>query len=530
MFLSTTLLLLGSATASARGEDPEAEAPRQALTIYSAADPATFDPRQFLGQQQRQVGFEGFGSRPAPGYGVVREIRSIDLAGGIEEIPFAEVASAIDPTTVSFRSITDPDAIAVLEQRFEYDLVGSAKLLQKYLGKPVTIHRESADGGRTSLTAPLLAQETAGYNIAGRLVLGGSGPEEPVRIVPIGEDVVEIELPEPAAGLVTEPTLTWLVDAQEAGRREVELSYQTGGLTWRADYNVVVEADETEADLGAWVTILNESGASYRDAALKLIAGDVRHIEPQQNYGGGFGGMGGGMSRDEGFKERPFFEYHLYTLGRLTSLPNHSVKQIELFPSRRGVDIEKVFVYYGAPPRVRHAPYEDLEPDRDLGVDGNTDVDVYLRLRNDEAHGLGLPLPAGRVRVYLRDEADGAAEFVGEDIIDHTPEGEEILSRLGSAFDIVGERTQVDFSRDGNERIRESFEIKVRNHKDTPAEVLVRETLYRWLNWEIDSCSHEFEKVDSRTIQIPITVEPGAEETVMYTVEYNLHRQAGGVQ
>ena len=191
--------------------------------------------------------------------------------------------------------------------------------------------------------------------------------------------------------------------------------------------------------------------------------------------------------------------------------------------------MEKVFVFYGAPPAYRYAYYAD-EPDtdRDLGSDANTEVDIYVRFRNDEAHGLGLPLPAGRLRVYKRDPADGALEFVGEDVIDHTPEGEPLLCRLGTAFDLVGDRTQVGFQRGGDEVISETFEIRVRNRKAEPVDVLIRETLYRWRNWEIAACSHEFDAVDSRTIHIPVTVPPGGEQSVQYTVRYTFDLPRGG--
>jgi len=227
------------------------------------------------------------------------------------------------------------------------------------------------------------------------------------------------------------------------------------------------------------------------------------------------------MSKEAlGFEEKAFFEYHLYTLGRPTTLPDNSTKQIELFPTARNVPCEKVLVYYGLPAGYRRVR-RNRTTDRNLGIASNKKIDIYLRLKNEKAVGMGMPLPSGRIRVSQLDPADGSLEFIGEDTIDHTPKDEEVLIKLGSAFDVVGERKQMDFQIDKRRQwMEETIEIKLRNHKEEPVKVLVKENLYRWVNWKITSKSHKFEKIDARTVHFPITVDKDGEVTITYTVEY----------
>ena len=254
-----------------------------------------------------------------------------------------------------------------------------------------------------------------------------------------------------------------------------------------------------------------------------MVAGDVQRVQRPENQ---YGQMAATRAKaadasGAGFAEKSFFEYHLYTLGRTTSLANNSTKQIELFPPRPGVPVTKTFVYYGLPPQWRYYVTPSPNADRNLGTESNTKVDVYLRINNGERDGLGLPLPAGRIRVYKRDEADRNAEFIGEDVIQHTPKDEKVLVRLGTAFDIVGERKQTDFNANYNgHEMTESFEVKLRNHKAEAVDVIVRENLFRWTNWELTRCSDKWEKQDFRTIHIPVHVDPNGEKTVTYTVKY----------
>lgn len=482
---------------------PAAE--RFSLTIYSSADPATFNPQDFAQQQRNR----GYPVNQLPGYGVVRELRQFDLKQGINEIRFTDVASGIDPTTVSFKSLTAPDAVAVLEQNYEYDLVDSEKLLQKYLDREIIVLRKE----QNELRGTLLSYD------GGTLVLR---TDTGIELIQRGQDVLGIRLAELSEGLITKPTLMWQVESGQAGKHDAQVTYQTDGLTWRADYNVVLSGNDTAADIGAWVSIMNMSGLSYPDTRLKLVAGDVQRVQPEQTFYDRGGRFATAAAREEsGFQEKSFFEYHLYTLGRSTTLPNNSTKQIELFPQRAGVPVKKTFVYYGLPQQFRLWRSSDPHIDRDLGIEMNKKVDVYVLLDNSEKNGLGIPLPAGRIRVYKQDDADGSMEFIGEDIIQHTPKDEEVMIRMGSAFDIVGERRQMDFTVDERAHVMtESFEIKLRNHKKEPVTVIIKENLFRWFNWEITQASDKWEKQDVRTIHIPVEVKPDEEKFVTYTVKY----------
>ena len=506
-------LLIFAGTAKLRAQEaanpaPKADAPAArsdfALTIYSSADPGSFDPKQF--SQNR--------GQPVPGYGVVRETRKIALNEGENTVRFTDVASGIDPTTVAFKSLTLPGSTAVLEQDYAFDLVSSEKILEKFLGEQISVKVKGQPGNDIST---LLSAEPGMLIVQDRA--GGA-----LRMIPRGQDLAEIALPKLPEGLITKPTLIWKVATNKTGEQDVQVSYQTDGLTWRADYNLVLSGESSKADLGAWVSILNQSGATYPNARLKLVAGDVQRVQPPRviTYSGMRAEMGMDKRSAPQFEEKAFFEYHLYTLARKTSLADRSTKQIELFPAKVGVPVAKTYVYYGLPVDFRGFIPPAPNPDRNLGTQSNKKVDIYLSVKNTEANGLGLPLPAGRVRVYQRDEADAALEFVGEDTIGHTSKGEEVLVKLGSAFDVVGERKQTNFVANVNGRvITESFEISVRNHKAEPIKVIVKENLFRWANWAITASSDPYEKEDSRTIHFPVEVKADGEKKLTYTVRYS---------
>ena len=479
----------------------DAPAPGFSLTIYSTADPATFDPQNY--------------GDNLPGYGVVRENRPIDLQKGDNTVRFTDVASGIDPTTVSIESLDPGLPAVVLEQNYEYDLVSADKLLGKYVDKEIQVVRNAGAGSSQTFDGTLLSFDP------NSLVLQGADGK--ISVISRSPDIQSIELAKSDVGLITKPTLVWKIHSDTQGKPLAQVTYQTDGLTWRADYNVSVNTDDTAADIAAWVTILNQSGASYPDSKLKLVAGDVQRIKPPQPYFRAFGmqQMAAKVAAAPAFAEKSFFEYHLYTLDRTTSLANNSTKQIELFTPRLDVPIQKSYVYYGTPEQLRYVPYDSPNLDQNLGVESNKKVDVYLLLTNNEKNGLGIPLPAGRIRVYKTDEADGSKEFIGEDVVQHTPKDEDVMMKLGSAFDIVGERRQTDFNVNSNgHELTESFEIKLRNHKKEPVHVIVKENLYRWSNWDITACSDKWEKQDYRTIHVPVDVPGDGEKTITYTVKY----------
>jgi hypothetical protein len=479
------------------------EGSSHALTIYSTAAPGAISPDAYR---------HGGGGQHVPGYATVRHERQIPLVAGRNTIRFSDVAGLIDPTTVSFSSLTDTTGTRVVEQNFQFDLVSTEKLLTKFIDRNITIERtvgnkiEILEGTLLSTQGGIVIREADGS----------------VRTVPYNSGV---KLPSLPGGLITRPTLVWDVNAGKAGAHKTRVSYQTGGITWWADYNLTFSegatANTCKLDVGAWVSIINQSGAGYPDARIKLVAGDVHRAD---NVAPAAPMMAkramSDMAREEvaGFVEKSFFEYHLYTLGRPSSLPENSTKQIELFPKVSNVACEKTLVYAGQAGQWYGG---GLMTDRSYGITGNKKVDTYLSFKNREENGMGVPLPSGRVRVSKLDTADGSLEFIGEDRIDHTPKNEILQLKLGSAFDVVGERRQVDFKVDSNRNtMTEEIEVKIRNRKDEPVTVVVKENLYRWTNWKITQTNQPYEKQDSRTIHYPVTVAADSEAVVRYTVRY----------
>jgi len=477
-----------------------------ALTIYSTAQPGGV-PAEYYRPLPGQGVPQASG---IPGYAMVRQERKVDLKSGRTQLRFTDVAALIDPTTVQFTSLTDPEGTRVLEQNYQFDLVSTDKLLSKYVDRTVTV--QQVLGNQVSDTSGTLLS-----SVDGLVLRGADGQIHAIR------QYSNLRFPELPGGLITQPTLVWEISAKKAGAQTARVTYQTGGMTWWADYNLTftpgVNANSGFLDVGAWVSIINQSGASFDDARLKLIAGEVHRAQPVAAPMVMQAMAKRSMEEDTGFAEKAFFEYHLYTLGRRTTLPNNSTKQMELFEAARRVPARKLLVYYGQAGQYFGG---GLMTDRDYGNTGNKQVDVYLEFRNEEKAGLGIPLPKGRVRVSQVDAADQSLEFIGEDVIDHTPKNERVLVKLGSAFDVVGERRQVDFSVDTKARwMEEEIEIRVRNHKSEPVEVLVKENLYRWTHWSIRTANKPFDKEDARTVYFPLTVAAEGQEVVRYRVRYS---------
>ncbi len=439
--------------------------------------------------------------------GLIKQTREFDLKAGVGELRVDDVAANIDPTSVHFKSLPDPDAVRVLEQDFRYDLASPEAVLNRYLGREVTLEREvGRDGGKTeSITGVLLS------NSGGRVIESGGR----ILIDPPGHPVLKA-LPE---GLTTKPTLVWTVEAKRGGRQKGEISYLTAGLSWSADYVLVVDKTDSRADLTAWTTIVNNSGATYKDARLKLVAGDVHRAPTPLTRR--FALAMGAMAKTGGpaMQEQPFFEYHIYTPARRTTLADNSSKQVEM-ASAQGVAVKKLFVYDGAGGQSWYGG-DAGNWDPDYGTEGNKKVGVYFEFKNSAASGLGIALPKGRVRVYKAD-GDGSLQLAGEDSIDHTPKDETVRVKMGDAFDVVGERKRVDYSSDTKRRrFEESFEIRVRNHKDASVDVAVIERLYRWSGWKIVKASSKWIKKDAQTVEFPVTVPKDGEAVVDYTVRYD---------
>lgn len=474
-----------------------------AITIYSSARPGAIPPEYY-----RPLPGQGTPSASGvPGYAMVRTERPVQLGAGRSQLRFTDVAALIDPTTVTFTSLTDP-AARVLEQNFQFDLVSTDKLLQKFIDQPLSVERPATGGATTTVQGTLLS------SVDGLVLRGSDGRITALR------DYSALSFPDLPGGLITRPTLLWDIQSQRGGAQRARVTYQTGGLTWWSDYNLIYsdgrDASNGTVDLSAWVSIINQSGASYPEAQLKLIAGDVNRVQPTRPPGAVL--MMEARAADAGgFQEKSFDEFHLYTLGRRTTLPNNSTKQIELFDQARKVPAQRLLVYASNAAFMDGGRYEDAN----FPFTGSSKVDSYLEFRNDRQSGLGMPLPAGRIRVSRLDPADGSLEFIGEDAISHTPRDEKVRVKLGSAFDVVGERKQVDFRVDSRARwMEEEIEVTLRNHKDQEVQVQVRESLFRWSNWEVLSSSERYEKEDARTIRFDARVPRDGSRTVRYRVRY----------
>ncbi|GAB1420199.1 DUF4139 domain-containing protein [Anaerolineales bacterium] len=439
------------------------------------------------------------------GSSLVQDRRTFDFQSGINTLNFTDVAAYIDPTSVTFKSLTDPDGTSVLEQNYVFDLVDRSALLNRYLDENITVTMQ--DG--TTLSGQLLS----GRN--GEVILRADNSE----IIALSlEDVRDLRFPDLPEGLITRPTLSWLLNAENGGSQQIELTYLTGGISWAADYNILLSAANDALDLNGWVTFTNTSGSSYKDALVKLVAGDVNRLPDDRMYAMD-SAMGAAPYAEEAVKQveqRDLFEYKLYEIGRPVTIASNESKQVEFVT---GTDIPaKLYYVYDSSPYFYG--YYNVIQDQYYGDTGYTDVQNWIEFTTDKEGGLGADLPAGRIRVYQQD-IDGSALLIGENQIDHTPEGEVINLFLGNAFDLVGERRQVDFTIMDPYRIRETYEIKLRNRKDDKSvEVRIPENLFRWSNWEILDSSHEYEKVNSSNIEFRVEVPPQGETVITYTVEY----------
>jgi len=421
--------------------------------------------------------------------GLVKDTRDVRLDAGTLEVQFADVAALIDPTSVHLKSLTDPSALRILEQNYEYDLLTSAKLLEKYVGKKVRLYQSNG----SYQEATLLSTSGPIYEINGQIHMGHSG---------------QVVLPALPENLVAKPTLVWLLRNAKAAAQRVEASYLTGGISWKADYVMVINAADTRSDLTGWVTIDNKSGSTYSDAALKLVAGDINRATDRRRDGRLMEMAAKAASVDQAsrdFQSEGFFEYHLYTLDGRTTIKDNQTKQLALM-SASDVPVDKHYIYYGA------ADYYRTQ----YGVPvSNQKVGVYLELKNSKENRLGLPIPKGRMRVYKAD-ASGSQQLIGEDWIDHTPKDEKIKIKMGDAFDVVGERTQKDWKRIASNLYEVEWEISLRNHKKEAVTVEVVEPMPG--DWEVLRASHPHAKIQAFTAQWKIPVPKDGETRLSYRI------------
>ena len=439
---------------------------------------------------------------------LIREERTLTLPDGRSHVLIPDIPATIDGTSLHFFSLTDPNAAHILEQNYEYDLVNQAKLLEKYIGRDVEFIRTDKETKKEFVVSGKLLSTVGG------LIAEVNGK---IEINPAGRLVLP-SLPE---GLILRPQLDWLVNNSHEGTQKIELSYLAGQLFWSCDYVALLDQDDARLDLTGWVTLTNNSGTTFRNAGLKLVAGDVNTV--RQGFAADLRMAKSGMAENaaQQFTQAELFEYKLYTLQRRTDVRNNETKQIEL-TSGKDVPAHKVFMYDGLADQWRmwynNYAYRSQEG---FGQQSNTKVGVYVTFRNGKEAGLGIPLPKGKVRVYKRDD-DGKEQFIGEDQIDHTPKDEEVRLYLGNAFDIVGERAQKDFKSFGGGRVvEETIEIRVRNHKKEAVEVQIAEHPWRWSQWEITNASSDWTKVDQSTLRFPVRIAADGEKVVRYTIRYS---------
>lgn len=416
---------------------------------------------------------------------LIREVRNLDFKKGVFEIKFKDVASRIDPTSVHFKVSKFPDQVTILEQNYQFDLVSSEKILEKYIDKTIQLVTKQDKDYRGELLS---------YDGSGLILKDSNGS---IRIISRAEirDLLFPALPE---GLITRPTLLWQLDSDISGKQEAEVSYLTSGINWHAEYVAVIDKEDKNLELAGWVSIDNRSGATYSNAKLKLIAGDINRVREELRYKVEASVMAMDGKRATPFEEKAFFEYHLYTLNRPATVKDKEIKQLTLFPNT-AVKVQKIFAFDGA--------WYDKK------------IRVNLEFLNSQKDGLGIPLPKGKVRVY-KEDTDKSQEFVGEDLIDHTPKDEKVRIYVGNAFDIVGERIQTDYKRISDDVQKYSYQITLRNHKEQKVEVVVIEHLSYGGEWEILNSNYDYSKKDAFTVEFKIPLEKNTEKKLNYTVQY----------
>lgn len=422
-------------------------------------------------------------------FGLVNQTRTLDFPKGEGEVKFDDVAAKIDPTSVHIKP--KESGIFILEQNYQYDLVNTRKMMQKYLGSEISIVTKSGDIHKGDLLS---------FDGTYAILKNHSGD---ITITNASE-IVDYRFGSLPEGLILKPTLVWRSESDSGKKSECELSYLTDGLNWHSEYVAVVDKDDKILDLSGWVSIDNTSGATYKNARLKLVAGKVHRVSPEryQPVSDMYVAKSAGAPQ---FEEESFFEYHLYTLTRRATVADNEIKQISLFPETK-TSAKKVYV-------VESRYYWGRR------TDDKVKVKVNLEFDNSKEHGLGMPLPEGKLRVYKAD-SEGMLQFVGEDRIDHTPKDEKVRVFLGEAFDIVCERKKTDVVDLGHGHVRETFEITLRNHKDDDVVVNVVEPVPGWAEWHIVKSSIEYSKTSASRVEFPVPVPSNNESKLTYTIEY----------
>jgi hypothetical protein len=421
--------------------------------------------------------------------GLVKDRRTVRLNKGERELRFMDVASRVIPQSVHIKSI-DGRGFEVLEQNYEYDLLSPQKLMEKYVGKKVKLHYRNPYTDKKEIkTAEILSTNNGTVLKVGKEIsFGYEG-----RIV----------FPSVPENLISRPTLVWLLRSEREGRTKIETSYLTTGITWRADYVLTLSGDDKKADLTGWVTINNKSGTAYRDAKLKLVAGDVHRAQPEYMRRKMVMAEAAMAPADQ-FREEAFFEYHIYTLERQSTIKDNQIKQISLLTAEN-IPVKKEFVLKGMS-HYYQSRYGDIPKQK---------VGVFIELTNSKQNNLGMPLPKGIVRMYKKD-SEGSLQFIGEDSVDHTPKDEDVRLKVGEAFDVVAKRKQTDWQRTGKRSHESAYEITIANHKEEDITVKVIEPIPG--DWKMLSSSHKYVKKDAFNVEFNVPVRKDGKSTLTYRV------------
>jgi hypothetical protein len=470
---------------------------------------------------------------------VVRQTLPLELKSGTNQVEITNITAHLEPDSVVLRDLKSGRDLRILEQNYRSDVASQGLLLALYEGKTIEFLVPDKDGNRRLVPGKIIRsgymphyEAYSAYDQQYRQAQQAyvaAGNSEPIIEI---DGKLQFGLPGqpifPALSndTILKPTLSWLLQSDRPGNTSAEFSYVTGGMSWHADYNVVAPVSGNLLDIVGWVTLDNQTGKTFSNAHIKLMAGDVNKLV---GVGPGMGGPISGLA-DFAMKaeaapavtERSFDEYHLYTLERPTTLYDRETKQVE-FVRAAGVPSQRLYVYDGVKldQNYRGYPMESIRDMESFGVQSNPKIWAMVEFKNSKENHLGLPLPKGRVRFYRRD-TDGQLEFTGENLIDHTPSDETIRLYTGNVFDAVGERKRTSYHIDRNAHwLDESFEIKLRNHKKEPMEIRVVEHLYRWTNWDIPKTSDPFNRLDSKTVEFRVKVPPDGEKVVSYTAHYS---------
>ena len=443
-------------------------------------------------QDQKELAVTVYNSNVA----LVRDVRRVRLPEGTFDLRYMDIAAQVNPATVHIVSLTAPKDLNVLEQDYEYDLLSPQKLLQKYVGKELTLIRMITENNSTRevpVKAVLLADNEGPVWKVGNEIITGMGADR----------YVFPDLPE---NLYSKPTLVWLLDNHHAGEQLVEASYLTNQVNWSSDYVLTVHSDQKAADLNGWVTVVNQSGTSFRNAQLQLVAGELNRVTPRRTMVMREMAMKSVAAAPPQFQQEAISEYHLYTLQRPTSIRENETKQISLLAAA-GTSVQKVFEVDGESYYYQNA--------QSPGQPSKEPVKVYIKFKNSEENSLGVPLPAGTVRVYQGD-SKGRVQFIGEDRIDHTPKDETVSLHIGNAFDVVAERKQTDFQRLGTHSVEVEYEVSLRNHKPDPITIYVNEPIGG--DWSMLNSTFKFEKTAAFAARFTVPIAANSNALLKYRV------------